>query len=74
MRRVLLSFTIGLVTGVICFFISVAFLSFFLLVLGAIKHSHPDMTLTIKVALPVAAIATVCGFIITLVRSVTIDK
>ena len=74
MRKLLLSFAIGSVTGVICFFISVAFLSFFLLILGAIKHSHPDMTLTIKVALPVAAIAAVCGFIITLVRSATIDK
>lgn len=74
MRTLFLSTVIGLVTGVICFFTSVAFLSLFLLIVGAARHSHPDMTLTIKVALPVAALAAVFGFIITLVRSRTIDK
>lgn len=70
MRTLFLSTTIGLVTGVISFFTSVAFLCFVLLIIGAINHSRPDMTLTFKVALPVAALATVLAFIITLVRSV----
>jgi hypothetical protein len=70
MRTLFLSMTIGLVTGVISFFTSVAFLCFVLLFIGAINHSRPDMTLTFKVALPVAALATVLAFVITLVRSV----
>ena len=70
MRTLFLSMTIGLVTGVISFFTSVAFLCFVLLIIGAINHSRPDMTLTFKVALPVAALATVLAFVITLVRSV----
>jgi hypothetical protein len=70
MRTLFLGMMIGLVTGVISFFTSVAFLCFVLLFIGAINHSRPDMTLTFKVALPVAALATVLAFIITLVRSV----
>ena len=70
MRTLFLGMMIGLVTGVISFFTSVAFLCFVLLIIGAINHSRPDMTLTFKVALPVAALATVLAFVITLVRSV----
>ena len=70
MRTFFLSSAIGLVTGVISFFTSVAFLCFVLLIVGAINHNRPDMTLTFKVALPVAAGAAICGFVITLVRSV----
>jgi hypothetical protein len=51
----------------------VALLTVFLLILGAIRHSHPDMTLTMKIALPVAALATVAGFVIARVRLATID-
>jgi len=70
MRALFLSTAIGLVAGVISFFTSVAFLCFVLLIVGAINHNRLDMTLTFKVALPVAAVAAVCGFVIALVRSV----
>ncbi|MGE5325283.1 MAG: hypothetical protein ACM3SW_20615 [Actinomycetota bacterium] len=59
---------IGLISGVICFFLSVAFLCFGLLIYWGISHTHPDMTLTYKVAAPVALLAAVSGFIISLVR------
>jgi hypothetical protein len=69
MRSLVLSIVIGLSAGVICFFLSVAFLCFVLLIIGAVSHSRPDMTLTYKAAAPVAALAVLCGFGITLVRS-----
>ena len=69
MRTLFLSLAIALVTGVISFFTSVAFLCFVLLIMGAMTHRQPDMTLTFKVALPVAAVAATCGFAITLIRS-----
>jgi uncharacterized membrane protein len=69
MRSFILSIAIGLSAGVICFFISVAFLCFVLLIIGAVSHSRPDMTLTYKAAAPVAVLAMLCGFGITLVRS-----
>ncbi len=69
MRTLFLSLAIGLVSGVISFFTSVAFLCFVLLIIGAVNPRQPDMTLTFKVALPVAAVAAICGFIVTLIRS-----
>lgn len=68
MRRLFLSAGIGLVTGVITFFLSVAFLCIVLLVLRATSHTNPDMTLAYRAAFPVAILGAVCGFIITLVR------
>jgi hypothetical protein len=70
MRKLLLSAGIGLVSGVICFFLSVAFLALLLLIIGAVSHTRPDMTLAYKAAAPVALLAAVCGFIITLVRTI----
>lgn len=69
MRTLFLSLAIGLVTGVISFFTSVAFLCFALLFIGAINHSQPDMTLTFKVALPIAAVAAFAGFMLALFRA-----
>jgi hypothetical protein len=74
MRKLFLASVIGLVSGVVCFLILVALLAVFLLILSAIRHSHPDMTLILKIALPVAALTTVAGFIIARVRLATIDK
>lgn len=68
MRTLFLSAAIGLASGVICFFLSVAFLCFVLLILSAISHNRADMSLAYKVAAPVAVLAAVCGFMITLVR------
>ena len=68
MRTLFLSLGIGLVTGVICFFLSVAFLAFVLLIVGAFSHARQDMTLTYRVAVPVAILAALSGFMITLVR------
>jgi len=70
MRTLFLSLGIGLVSGAICFFLSVAFLIFVLLIVGALGHSRPDMTLTYRVAAPVAVLAAISGFTITLVRGV----
>jgi hypothetical protein len=70
MRTLFFSVVIGLAAGVICFFISIAFLCFVLLIAGAVSHARPDMTLTFKVAAPVAILAAVTGFTITLVRGV----
>jgi cytochrome bd-type quinol oxidase subunit 1 len=69
MRTFFLSIAIGLATGVICFFLSVAFLSFVLLIVWAVSH-HPDMTLAYRVAGPVAILAAVSGFTVTLVRGI----
>lgn len=68
MRTLFFSVVIGLAAGVICFFISVAFLCFVLLIVGAVSHGRPDMTLAFKVAAPVAVLAALSGFTITLVR------
>jgi hypothetical protein len=70
MRTLFLSLAIGLVSGVICFFLSVAFLVLVLLAIGAFSHTRQDMTLAYKVAAPVALLAALSGFTITLVRSV----
>lgn len=69
MRKLILSAGIALASGLICFFLSVAFLAFLLLIVGALSHTHPDMTLTYKAAVPVGALAALCGFVITMVRS-----
>jgi uncharacterized membrane protein len=68
MNKVIVSVAIALVSTVICFFLSVAFLCFLLLIIGAVMHSHPDMTLTYKAAVPVALLAGLCAFTIALVR------
>lgn len=70
MGKLVLSAAIGLVTGVICFFLSVAFLCFLLLIIRAFSHTPPDMTLTYKAAAPVALLAALTGFTVTLVRAV----
>ena len=70
MRKFLLSAGIGLASGLITFFLSVAFLCFVLLILGAAQHSRPDMSLTYKVAAPVGLFAAITGFTISLVRSI----
>jgi hypothetical protein len=57
-----------LVSGVISFFLSVAFLCIVLLVARAVSHSHPDMSLAYKAAAPVAVLAGALGFIISMVR------
>ena len=69
MRTLFLSSAIAVLAGVICFFLSVAFLCFVLLIIGAVLHGRPDMTLAFKAAAPVAVLAAVSGFVITLVRS-----
>jgi len=68
MGKFFLSMAIGLVSGVICFFLSVAFLAILLLIMGAVGHTRPDMTLTYKAAAPVAVLAMISGFSISLVR------
>lgn len=60
---------IGLVSGVICFFLSVAFLCFFLLLYWGFSHTHPDMSLAYRVAAPVALFAALAGFTISLFRA-----
>jgi hypothetical protein len=69
MRKFFLSAGIGLVSGVVCFFLSVAFLCVVLLILWGASHTRPDMTLAYKAAAPVALLAAICGFTITLVRT-----
>jgi hypothetical protein len=69
MKRFLLSAGIGLASGVITFFVSVAFLCIVLLVLRASSHTMPDMTLAYKAAAPVAVLGAICGFTITLIRA-----
>jgi hypothetical protein len=68
MKKFFLSAGIGLASGVITFFLSVAFLCIVLLVLRAVNHSMPNMTLAYKAAIPVAILAAILGFMITLFR------
>ena len=68
MGKLIVSAGIAVISAVICFFLSVAFLCFVLLIIGAVAHSHPDMTLTYKAAVPVALLAGVCAFTISLVK------
>src|SRR6185312_7292374 len=53
MKKFFLSAGIALITGVITFFLSVAFLCFVLLALRAASHTTPDMSLAYKAAVPV---------------------
>ena len=68
MNKLFLSAGIGLVSSVITFFLSVAFLCLVLLVIRAVGHSQPDMSLAYKAAAPVAVLALLLGFIISMVR------
>lgn len=70
MRTFFLSIAIGLAAGFICFFLSVAFLCFVLLIVSTVNHARADFTLAYKVAAPVAALAAVTGFMVTLVRGI----
>lgn len=70
MGKLAFSVVIGVVSGVICFFLSVAFLCFVLLAIRGLTHSHPDMSLAYKAAAPVAILAAFSGFTVTLVRAV----
>lgn len=70
MRILFLSVAISFITGVITFFLSLAFLCFVLLILGAVTHTRPDMTLTFKAAGPVAILAVISAFAITLIRGI----
>jgi hypothetical protein len=69
MKKFFLSAGVGLASGVITFFLSVAFLCFVLLGIRAASHSTPDMTLAYKAAIPVAVLGAICGFTITMVRA-----
>ncbi len=68
MKKFFLSAGIGLASGVITFFLSVAFLCTVLLVLKAASHTMPDMTLAYRAAAPVAILGAICGFTIALFR------
>ena len=68
MGKFFLSVAIGVVTGVICFFLSVAFLALVLLAIRGVSGTHPDMTLAYRAAIPVAGMAAITGFIVSLVR------
>ena len=70
MGKLVVSTAIGLVSGVICFFLSVAFLCFVLLGIRGFSHLQPDMALAYKAAAPVAILAAFTGFTISLVRAV----
>lgn len=70
MGKFFVSVGVGVAAAIICFFLSVAFLCFVLLIYWGFSHTRPDMSLTYKVAAPVAVLAGLTGFMITLVRSV----
>jgi hypothetical protein len=70
MGKLFMSAGVGLVSGVLSFFLSVAFLCFVLLLAGAVSHTRPDMTLAYKAAAPVAILAALTGFTVALVRSI----
>ena len=74
MRKFFLSAGIGLVSGVITFFLSVAFLCIFLLVIRAASHTPPDMTLAYKAAVPVAILGAICGFTISVWSRVVVNS
>lgn len=70
MSKFFMSVGVGLVSGILSFFLSVAFLCFVLLLAGAVSHTRPDMTLAYKAAAPVAILAALTGFTVALFRSV----
>jgi hypothetical protein len=65
---------IGLVSGLVCFVILSVFLILTLLIIHTTGRSHADMLLTVKIAVPAAALTAVAGFIVAVVRLRTIDK
>jgi Na+-transporting NADH:ubiquinone oxidoreductase subunit NqrD len=69
MGKFIVSAGIGLAAGLICFFVSVAFLALLLLTIRGASGIHPDMTLAYRVAIPVALLAAFSGFTVALVRS-----
>ena len=69
MGKFFLSAGIGLVSGVISFVLSVAFLCFVLLFLRGFTHLNPDMAFAYKAAAPVAVLAALTGFTVALVRT-----
>ncbi|HWZ42980.1 MAG TPA: hypothetical protein VNW97_05865 [Candidatus Saccharimonadales bacterium] len=69
MGKLIVSAGIGLAAGLICFFLSVAFLAILLLSVRGASGLHPDMTLAYRVAAPVALLAALSGFTVALVRS-----
>ncbi len=68
MKKLFLSAGVGLASGLITFFLSVAFLCVVLLVLRSVNHAMPNMTLAYKAAIPVGILAAILGFMITLFR------
>jgi hypothetical protein len=74
MGKFIVSAGIGLAAGVICFFISVAFLALLLLAVRGVSGVHPDMTLAYRVAVPVALLAAITGFAVALTRSLRSAK
>jgi len=68
MKKFFLSAGIGVVSGIITFFLSVAFLCFVLLAIRAVGHTRPDMTLAYRVAAPVALLGAILGFTVSLFR------
>lgn len=65
---------IGLASGVICFIILSIILIITLLTIHTTTQHHADMLLTMKIAVPAAALTAVAGFIVAVVRMRTIDK
>lgn len=65
---------IGVVAGIAGFFFFAVLFTVFLLILAALRHNHPDIMLSLKVALPLAVLTAVSGFIIAIIRLRTIDK
>ena len=66
--------TIGLIAGVVSFLFFAVLFTVFLLILAALRHNHPDIMWSLKVALPLAGLTAVAGFIIAVIRLRTIDK
>jgi lipid-A-disaccharide synthase-like uncharacterized protein len=66
--------TIGVIAGVVGFILFAAFFAVFLLILAAVRHNHPDIMWSLKIAVPLAVLTAVLGFVIAIVRLRTIDK
>jgi hypothetical protein len=65
---------IGLASGVICFLVLSVILIVTLLIIHTTTQHHADMLLTMKIAVPAAALTAVAGFTVAVVRLKTIDK
>ena len=66
--------TIGVIAGVVGFILFAAFFAVFLLILAAVRHNNPDIMWSLKIAVPLAVLTAVLGFVIAIVRLRTIDK